>query len=239
MNSVMTGGFSSNFPIYCINMRERQDKWNSIQERFQQEKLTWSEGFNIKEDPQLLETYIKRGYIRRPTQELSYGNIGGGLAHVHVWERIAIGVAPLAMILEDDARPTDRYLDGLYEIIEACPNFDMVNLVVLRPHGSDMNASGLLKVDPIEKLREPLPNVRTCAYLMSQKGALKMLALFKRYKPDLNKQIVDRTMVRLTNTAPSFERYVVKDARFFIHDGSDSDRTKKNRKIAKRRRGYR
>ena len=100
---------------------------------------------------------------------------------MNAWKRVRDGKQAYGLILEDDSSPTQAYLSGLYQIIDAVPDLDMVNLCVLRPQGRDMNVAGLLKVEPNQTLDYArLPNVWTCAYLLSRKGADKLLELFRK-----------------------------------------------------------
>lgn len=224
--------FSNQYKIYVINMRKRDDKWNSIKERYKHEKLTWSEGFNVKENYSIVDEYVKDGLLKPPQGAINYGNLGCASAHFNVWKRVAQGNEKCALVLEDDSVPTDQYLQGLYNCIKAAPDFDMIKMVALRPTGDDLNKHGLLKVKLGQTLTfhnqgyRSLPNVWTDAYLLSKSGAFKLLNLFRKNKFDLSEEIVDRAMTIAINGSTDFSKFVVKDQRYFVHDESDSDRKK-------------
>ena len=216
--------FSSRYPIYVINMKKRKDKWDGIKTRYKDENLTWSEGFNVKENYSIVDEYVKDGLIKPPRGVIKYGNLGCAFAHMNVWKQVAQGKEKCTLVLEDDSKPTDQYLQGLYNCIEAAPDFDIIKMVVIRPTGDDMNKHGLLKVKPKQNLDETLPNVWLCAYLLSKSGASKLLDLFKKKRFDLNNTIIDWAMTLAMNDSTDFSAYVVKDQRYFVHDESDSDR---------------
>jgi GR25 family glycosyltransferase involved in LPS biosynthesis len=83
--------FSSQYPIYVMNMRQRKDKWDGIKKRFEHEKLTWSEGFNVREDYSIVDKFVKDGLLKPPQGVINYGNLGCASAHIHVWKKVGFG----------------------------------------------------------------------------------------------------------------------------------------------------
>ena len=222
--------FSDSHVIYVINMKERNDKWEAMKRRFINEKLIWSEGVDVRKNYGTVQEYVEKGLLRSPNGKLKYGNLGCAIAHIRLWEEIADGHEEYALILEDDSVPTTNYLQGLYCAVNAAPDFDMINMVVLRPTGEDMNQHGMLKVKTRQKLNHAnLPNVWASAYLLSKTGASKLLDLFHAHPFDLNNVHIDWAMVEATNDSAGFARYVIKDSRYFKHDETDSDRVEENK----------
>ena len=225
--------FSIHYPIYVINMRQRKDKWDGIKKRFKHEKLIWSEGFDVRKKYNIVDKFVKDGLLKPPHGgAINYGNLGCACAHMKVWKRVAQGNEKCALVLEDDSVPTDQYLQGLYNCMEAAPDFDIIQMVALRPEGDDMHKHGLLKVKPGQNFilsnqrYRRLPNVWASAYLLSKSGAFKLLDLFRKNKFDLSHLNHDWAMTLAINDSPGFSKFVVKDQRFFVHDESDSDRVK-------------
>lgn len=220
--------FSSQYPIYVMNMRQRKDKWDGIKKRFEHEKLTWSEGFSVREDYSIVDKFVKDGLLKPPQGVINYGNLGCASAHMNVWKKVAQGNEKCALVLEDDSVPTDQYLQGLYNCMEAAPDFDIIQMVALRPEGDDMHKHGLLKVKPGQNFilsnQRKLPNVWASAYLLSKSGAIKLLDLFRKNRFDLSDLMHDWAMTLAINDSPDFSKFVVKDQRYFVHDQSDSDR---------------
>lgn len=218
--------FSSQHKIYVINMEKRDDKLRVIRALYKNETLTRSEGFDVRKNYSIVQEYVEDGLLKSPNGKLNYGNLGAAIAHMKLWKEIAEGHEEYALILEDDSVPNTNYLQGLHGAVNAAPDFDMINMVVLRPMGEDMmNKHGMLKVKTKQGLNHArLPNVWTSAYLLSKKGASKLLDLFRAHSFDLNNVIVDRAMVAATNDSADFARYVVRDDRYFIHVETDSDR---------------
>lgn len=216
--------FSKHHKIYVINMRKRKDKWNNIKTRFPNENLTWAEGFDVQKNTTILHNHIQQKFIKQPTQKIKYGYLGGAIAHINVWKTIANGKDDIALVLEDDSVPSKIYLRGLYEVIKNAPDFHFIHMCVLRPNGIHIK-NGLLKVKTKQILdTNKLPNVWMSAYLITKNGAHKLIQLFQKYNFDLNTIEWDRALVFATNKDTTFNRYVVKDQRYFIHDEHDSDR---------------
>ena len=217
--------FSTFYPIYVINMKERADKWTSIQSHYENETLTWSEGIDLNKYPNKLIPYVETNLTQKPRPPFNWRQLGGALSHFNVWQKIATDTQhKISMVLEDDSLHTESYQIGLHGIIETVPGFHMVNLCTLRPTGTDLHKHGLLKVNknisydyPIFANTRKYKNMWTDAYLLSRSGAIRLLESFKRYTFDMSKMNWDQGINFVTNKDNDFERYVVKDSRYFRH----------------------
>ena len=144
-------------------------------------------GFVVRDHVEEYEHYVRRGLIDAPKAKKSFGNVGAALAHLSLWEALLRRRAALSLVLEDDATFEAETLGRLCALLrDLRGGFDYVNLAALRPRGSPV--PGLPGVFAVEKavVGEPMPNVVMSAYAVTAAGLEKLLACFRRRRPDVS-----------------------------------------------------
>lgn len=177
-------------------------------------------GVIVKERPWLLTNAIKMGYTKPPGTD-KLGNVGAALAHVTLWEDLSTNydLDLVWLVMEDNVLFKPESLAGMCITITAAGDFDVLNLSVLRPMGVKIDDTlGLLRVAK-EPVKDPgLPNVWLSSYLITGRGAAKMLRCFQRANQNLAEVVIDRVVVQdCLHKDEDIAAFVVDHHRFFGH----------------------
>ena len=156
------------------------------------------------------------------------GWIGVGLAHMEAW-KLAAKSSSFSMITEDDCifkRNWQKNVKkSLYHLLSHDPDFDLLLLNVLRPKGTSVG-NHILKVDPS---RTALPsNVWLSCYIVTPRGAQRLIKNMKNVKANLNKTQIDWFLSN--NIYGTYSRAYCIDTTnlYFIHDEENSDKVRMN-----------
>ena len=116
-----------NIHFYCINLKHRTDRWEAfssqlavtqIQERYPFERFDAVLGktIDIQSDPRVslrTKRNIKEDSRRNHEDLNSLGGVGCYLSHAGVWQKIAEGKEPYAIVFEDDTELEPDFLQTL------------------------------------------------------------------------------------------------------------------------------
>ena len=185
----------ANIPIFVINMNKDKDRLNKISSHLSNQNLTFERipavhgGVLSKDERKRLTTASCNKYCS-PTM------IGCSLSHHKIWEKILKDDIKYAIVLEDDVRLENNFLNKLeYEMNKLPENFDILLLGHLFPscfEGEDCPTAkifasvyrknmGSLKMknekysDNILKMTNGFAG--TYAYLITNRGAKKLLEI--------------------------------------------------------------
>jgi len=115
------------------------------------------------------------------------GKIGCLFSHLLLWKELIMGTYPAMLILEDDNLPIDDFISKFQLILDKLsPTFDILHLCI----PTHLENSKIL-------LQTQLPCAETCAYLISRKGAAKLLNNLKEIREPLN--IIIQKQILLSN----------------------------------------
>ena len=209
---------------FVINLKEREDKLLAFN-RNSDMKMTRLDGVNLRKDNKPYLEAIKEGFHADvPLTKLGY--VGVGLAHLNAWKRVS-KEKKNAIIFEDDCKFKTNWhsniLTKLYTLYNIDPNFDLFLLNVLRSKGIPI-AKNILKIDNSKKEEEPCPNVWLSCYILTPKGAKKLLTLFQHIRPNFNTTQIDRALI-FGLYMSDIDAYCIDTTNLIIvHDEDDSDK---------------
>lgn len=220
-------------PILVINMQHRHDKLTTMQARIGAfgKSFTRSPGVDLRREPHLLPSCP---YVVGRGSHL--GIAGLALAHLRAWETVARDYDVPVLILEDDANPLSLVVCD--QVYASAPEHDLFLLNVLRPRAMGNvidEALCLYDVKPqklkhyLIRARLPngrLPNAWASSYMISPRGAHKMLELFRKHPLDIDRYELDLAWMRaLIHHSHDISVAVIGQTnRYFIHDERDSDK---------------
>ena len=118
-------------PIYVIALKSSTERRRIMTERLGALDLDFTfidgvVGRELSAETLAEITSPKRQY--HLPMPISNGAVGGGLSHLKVWESIAQGDAPMALILEDDAELTPEMIPIMQRLARLGDKIDIVNL---------------------------------------------------------------------------------------------------------------
>ena len=103
------------------------------------------------------------------------GKIGCLFSHLLLWKELIESDKCAMMILEDDNIPVDNFGERLNIILdELSPTFDILHLCITKH-----------LENPKVNLQKQLPCAETCAYIISRKGANKLISSIKEIRDPL------------------------------------------------------
>jgi len=188
----------------------------------------WS-GHNVTAEPYLVTRAIANGWTVRPSRPYNRGFVGAALSHIAVWSELT---SPLlrdtdaVLILEDDVNLTPLSMCGVRWALEATGRrFDVINMCALRPCCEQFRPDlGLVRLPHPYELREPyVPNVWGSSYVLTVRGARRLMVGLRRGHYDLSVVQIDRLIVKVLARSTQASMYAVVDQRYFGHIESDSD----------------
>lgn len=201
-------------PFYCINMENAHQRRRHIYYQFVRNMdipVEFVQGVDTRGDKwkkykhfltekglEKLEIAIKKNRRLRH-HELTPGAVGCFLSHVQCWRKF-LATNPkdddVVFILEDDSSPHPEFLDVLHDVLSNPPPDADVILFSFITFGNKMKVqSGGVEY---ELLVHPSRFYLLNAYMVSGKGARKMLSLLEKDDMRFEKQI-DSHMTDLVN----------------------------------------
>ena len=181
---------------YVINLAEKEERWNRMV-RLSKENgvtLTRVEAFSPSTIP------IKSAFSEIFNCYLSPQQLGCYFSHRRIWEKIAKGSSPFAVVLEDDAVFSEDLVSFVDEVKKASINFDIIRLEDTYKGTSFITDSKLVQVGGIDLGRLYSSSAGTGGMIVSKEGAKKLLEiarpvlpvdelLFNKYSPIWNQLI--------------------------------------------------
>lgn len=165
-----------NIPVFVINLLSRDDRWNSIKSASDKADLEINRieainGRAIADSD--WENTDKRAFARNTAREIYPGEYGCYFSHMLALKAFVDSEAQFGIILEDDVIPDSDLNERVVSIIEENIEFDIVKLVNHRAVGFIT----LSKTSKGDKVGRTLfgPQGSAAAYLVSRKGALKLI----------------------------------------------------------------
>ena len=182
--------------ILVINMRQDEDRLKRVREELFSHKLRFERIDAVDGRRLSLASRMKWG-----SKFLSSSIIGCALSHIKAWTRVVEGGLVNSLILEDDVTLDEHFVKKARKMMQRIPaDYDIIffGRNGVREDGSDFFSSLLHPIFShwIRKPREVAPGIMipgfVCgfhAYLVSRKGALKLLQLSRRIKFHIDAQI--------------------------------------------------
>lgn len=181
---------------YVINLAEKEERWNRMV-RLSKENgvtLTRVEAFSPSTIP------IKSAFSEIFNCYLSPQQLGCYFSHRGIWNKIAKGSSPFAVVLEDDAVFSEDLVSFVDEVKKASINFDIIRLEDTYKGTSFITDSKLVQVGGIDLGRLYSSSAGTGGMIVSKEGAKKLLEiarpvlpvdelLFNKYSPIWNQLI--------------------------------------------------
>lgn len=122
-----------NIPAYVINLQERKDRWNHIQEKLKHFPFKIQRIDAIKGHDGLKTTPFVKGCLKQKQCSKyhieSYGALGCAASHIEAWKN----VKSVSAIFEDDADPIETAHEKLKEAIDLVQK-NQYDLVLLGSH---------------------------------------------------------------------------------------------------------
>ena len=172
------------FEIFIINLARSKSRWESISARLDTLSLEYQRVDAVDGklcDPEKLEqhysTAINRKTYHRP---LTPGEIGCYLSHIDCWERIIDSQLDFALILEDDAVPSDMLPEIIRSTQHYPPGWDVIKLAT-GPRQKKITAEKLVPQIDLSIVSFAKVPSTTTAQLVSAAGAQKLLAYRKSF----------------------------------------------------------
>ena len=147
------------------------------------------------------------------------GYVGVAMAHLTLWENIAHrNDEYYYIVFEDDEIIRENYKDNiLSELKKVKEEFDFFNLNVMRPLGTEIY-SGILKVTH-KKYGKKTPNIWLSNYIITSRGARKILSYLKKDIKSLNRNFDSLFVHVLHKYCNEINTLILKDReKYSIHD---------------------
>lgn len=165
--------------IWVINLDKSKDRLDRITKNMESLHLKFnrfSAIYGKDVDQEYLDNNVK---TICKTILCNYGVIGCAASHKKLWTQLSNSDSKAYIILEDDAKLTQQSVDIINQLepyIEQY-NIDYLNLVCV-------NIGCLLKKTEFKigeyEFGKPLMPLQTCGYIITKKGALKLLEIIKK-----------------------------------------------------------
>ena len=199
---------------FVINLKERTDRWEKINNKFDKTQLKLQR-FDATYGKDLSQSYIDSATTPFCRQFCSNGMIGCWLSHYRLWKLIVKNYLNNVLILEDDAEPVDGFNEKIGVVLDSIPkDYDLVYIGCYGScsEGGSIGYKYLLggsNIDYNEHLMIPYSPYCTHAYLLSNKGANKLLNSKDMKKISYH---VDYAIINNIYTNPDFKMYAVKSS---------------------------
>jgi len=190
-------------PAFVINLQERKDRWNHIQNKLKDFPLQIHRIEAIRGNDSLTATPFVRGCLKQKVCNRyhieSYGALGCAASHIEAWKR----VNSVSVIFEDDADPVETALSKLHEAISFIEN-NTYDLVFLGSHKPPSLKNRTL----IPWLYSGVVSTGAWAYILSPNAAKVLLE--NAYPLDLSIDLYIQTVNLRIGYVPCFKQ------RFFL-----------------------
>jgi len=167
-------------PFWVVNLPREEERRRFMEDQLQRfgvnyEIIAAVDGQNLTEDD--LRSYSRRLALQHLKRELSLGEIGCALSHIHLWERILEEDYPEVVILEDDTRLGKAFFEVLENRDKFPPGYELINFgteAATKPFGDFVT-------DIYRCSNYNGQAYSTFAYLLTQKGAQKLVSLVRPF----------------------------------------------------------
>ena len=159
------------------------------------------------------------------------GNIGSAFAHMSLWKYCLCLTDDYFLIMEDNCQLKPYFKQTIIDIMKKIndPNLDFLNLNVLRPKGKSIckiqpinqQPSFVYKMNYINNLKEPLPNVWISCYIIAKKFIPRLIDNLS--KIDFNEKIIDREIIKAVNRMKNVNYYFCNTNSITNHCESKTD----------------
>jgi glycosyl transferase family 25 len=208
--------------IIVINLEDSKDRLQKITNNLNQLELPFERfnaisGVNLSDDQiENRTTFLCRNIL------CNYGIIGCALSHITLWKDFMKTKDEYICVIEDDAEFNDNFpvllknVDYIYKQLE----FDMLSLHCI---GLTFSFSKEIKIENYT-FNKPLFPLTTTCYLLSKKGAKKLLKNFEKAEYNIDFMIAWRNLF-----SNNLDYYYLKKPTVIINDFADSTiNTKQN-----------
>ncbi len=181
----------ANLKFYVINMDKDKDRLESFSKQMENHGLE----FERHVGPLLTENCVS--FLDKTYKVHAKGYAGVAMAHLTLWEKVSKleDDTLLCNVFEDDELLKENYLQNLNAELEKIDeDIDFFNLNVIRPLGKEI-APDVLKISD-KKFGKKFPNIWLSNYIITPKGARKILSLLSENMKSLNVNF-DRTFVKI------------------------------------------
>lgn len=193
-------------PIFVISLPGSKDRQDAIAAQLNQRGLSfsWIDGVDGRrlDENALREVYSAERAKREGGRLLSKGEVGCALSHLRIYQTMLDLNHELALVLEDDAALSK---DFEKELALICSTVDWNdNEIVLLSHIQKYTEWGSLPVSKKSRLVSPLTAYNGNGYLITQRGATKLLAELRPvYQPaDCWNYLRKKRIVRIRGIVP-------------------------------------
>lgn len=211
--------------VMVINLLQRTDKWLSMDSRLRNLGVTPTRllGVDVSTHP---DAAAASPYILHGGHKL--GDAGAALAHLKAWEAVA-AANQTTLVLEDDEKPTDSSITACTAAMKSVRgDFDLILMNAHRPEGvlvdRELNLLHVPQGIRVAESKANPSNVWLSAYLLTPRGAQRLLDFFAAHPIDTDTLKLDMALVRSVPNMPAFDFFVIGTTnRFFHHSQADSD----------------
>lgn len=169
--------------IYVINLDRSTDRLTNLQNNFKEYNIKFTrfsaiEGKNVSND-QLIKTtsFLCRNFL------CNYGIVGCALSHINLWKKLVLDQkTDFYVVMEDDAVINDNFKKTINEIdnIKYDIDFDIISLHCIREYNCRQYGKTKIKLSDGTVIGKTLFPLSTTSYILSKKGAIKLLSLFDK-----------------------------------------------------------
>lgn len=172
-----------NLPIFVINIKTAVKRWDLVQSAGNQAGLNLIRVDAIDGKSVPCDEWVdidRDEFALNTAREIFPGEYGCYRSHVLALDTFIEEGSEYAVILEDDILPGDFLLEGVASIIGEVSDFDVIKLVNHRASGFIK----LLETSNGDEIGRTIfgPQGSAAAYLVSRKGAIKLVGSLKKMK---------------------------------------------------------
>lgn len=178
--------------IYVINLDRSKDRLNKITKNLNEYGINFTR-FPAVEGKKLNKNQLESNTtLAARTILCNYAEIGCALSHIQLWEKLLNDSVNYYLVIEDDAVINDQFKKYVLEIdkIKGKINFDILSLYSDNKIGSK-NFFRLTDGMIIEK---SFFRLTTVSYIISRKGASKLLSLIRKVNYPIDFEIAYQTL---------------------------------------------
>jgi glycosyl transferase family 25 len=178
--------------IYVINLDKSKDRLNNVSDSMRKFNLSFFR-FPAIDGYQLNYQELKNRVSTLGRTILSnYGMIGCALSHMQLWNNLKNDMVDYYLIMEDDIILGNDFIDKVNKI-EKYKNeidFDIISLHCLFRTPFDTKK---MQYEDLVLVRSPFP-LSTTAYIISKRGACKLLSMINKINYHIDVEIALRTI---------------------------------------------
>lgn len=154
--------------------------------------------------PHAIDDFV-RTYQTPILKPIRAGKIGCLFSHLSLWKDFLNSNQISMLVMEDDIIPTGNFDNRFEQVLdELPPTFDLLYLHLDSAKNYDLRTGSVYS----HNLKKNVPREDTCAYLISRKGASKLVDLLKKIRAALGTTLMKQIEIG------ELETYTVKNALF-------------------------